>query len=258
VTGPVGSADLGADRGTLTAADGVRLAVRRWTAGGAPRGVGVAMAHGLAGRKDAPELVAVAERLRADGYEVIAHDSRGHGGSDGSCTLGHDEALDVAAVVDELRQRVDRVVLVGASMGAIAVLRAASDDRTVDGVVVVSSPAWWRIPRSLSGVAAVALTQTGPGRALARRRMGVALAPAFERGAPPEVLAARLAAPLAIVHGLRDRFLPVRAAERLAAVARDPWRLDLVAEMGHGFHAAAVEPIASAVDWALSVPVPAR
>jgi pimeloyl-ACP methyl ester carboxylesterase len=240
----------------VVAADGVRLAVRRWPAGGTPRGVGVVVAHGLAGSKDAPELVALAEHLAADGFEVAAHDSRGHGGSGGRCTLGHDESIDVAAMVEDLRTDVGRVVLVGASMGAIAVLRAASHDPAVDGVVVVSSPARWRVPRSLSGAAAVVLTQTSAGRHLARRRMGVTLASTFERGAPPEVLAARLAAPLAVVHGCRDRFLPTHAARRLAEVARDPARLDLVPGMGHGFQLSGIEPIASAVEWALSVSAP--
>ena len=100
-------------------------------------------------------------------------------------TLGDLERHDVAAAVDAARDRSDRVVLVGASMGAIAALRYAAATDDLAGVVSVSCPARWRLPRNLRGVAAAGLTRTRVGRALASRWMGVQVAPRWtEPGAP--------------------------------------------------------------------------
>ena len=50
------------------------------------------------------------------------------------------------AAVHVARERSDRVVLVGTSMGAIAALRYAATDPELAGVVAVSCPAAWRLP----------------------------------------------------------------------------------------------------------------
>jgi hypothetical protein len=64
-------------------------------------------------------------------------------------------------------------------------------------------------------------------------------------------LAARIAAPLAIVHGTGDRFIAPTEAPRLFARASEPRRLDLVRGMGHAFDAVGLPSICAAVDWAL-------
>jgi fermentation-respiration switch protein FrsA (DUF1100 family) len=58
-----------------------------------------------------------------------------------------------------------------------------------------------------------------------------------------------VAQPVAVVHGLADRFLPSTAATTLFGAAPEPRRLDLVPGMGHGFCAAALDPIEAAVAW---------
>ena len=60
-----------------------------------------------------------------------------------------------------------------------------------------------------------------------------------------------MARPVAVVHGLADRFLPPAAATALFTAAREPRRLDLVPGMGHGFCPAALGPVESAVAWAM-------
>ena len=84
-------------------------------------------------------------------------------------------ADDVIAVLDDLG--VDAAALVGASMGAIAVLRYAVTDADLAGVVSVSSPAAWRVPRTARSLLAAGLTRTAPGRWVAARRLKLRISP---------------------------------------------------------------------------------
>ena len=131
----------------LRTSDGVELVTRSWQASGEPRATAV-LVHGMSATKDHPELVAVAEVLTQHGIDVLAYDARGHGASGGICTLGDDERYDVAAAVERARESQLPIVVVGASMGGIAVLRHAADDPDLAGIVTVSSPADWRLHRS--------------------------------------------------------------------------------------------------------------
>jgi len=240
---------------TLTTEDGLTLAADvRQPAD--PRAA-VVVVHGFTANRRDPSVVAIAQALADDGYAVVTFDARGHGDSPGACTLGDDERLDVAAAVRAARSLSDAVVVVGASMGAIAALRyaAAPTAGPVDGVVTVSCPARWQL-RTMRTVLAAVLTQTPPGRWFLRNRAGVTVAPARRRGASPESLAARVECPLAIVHGLADRFMPALEASRLHERAPGQRRLDLVPAMGHAFSDEATSTIVAAVAWCLLVARP--
>ena len=198
-------------------------------------------------------MLAVTPALLARGHAVLTYDGRGQGDSGGLCTLGDAESHDVAAAVAWAREHTDRVVVLGASMGAIAVLRHAAGDADLAGVVTVSSPARWRVPRTVRSCLAAGLTQTPPGRHLAARYMGVRLARGWSRPEAPDGLAARITAPLAIVHGTSDRFISPTEAPVLYAAANDPRRIDLVPGMGHAFDAPGIPAICAAVEWALAM-----
>jgi len=244
---------------TLTTSDGMELAVRTWSATGEAR-ASVVLVHGLAATKDNPELVAVATSLEDRGFNVLAYDARGHGESSGICTLGDLERYDVAAAVAAAGRDGVPVVVVGASMGGIAVLRYAADDPTLAGVVTVSTPADWRLHRSPGTLALTGMIRTRAGRAFAARLFRVRLSPHWSNAEPPRSLAARLTSPLAVVHGERDRFIPAREAAGLFSASGGERRLFLVPRMGHAFHPAAVPVIGEAVEWALAasaVPSPA-
>ena len=81
-----------------------------------------------------------ARPLRERGHSVLLVDLRGHGGSEGSyTTLGGRERADVRAAMDELRRRGlagHGIVLMGHSMGSVAVLLAAAEATDVRGVIV--------------------------------------------------------------------------------------------------------------------------
>lgn len=234
----------------LTTSDGVSLRARTW----APHrssSTTVVLVHGFSASKDHPEVVAVAEALAAAGFGVISYDARGHNESDGLCTLGDTERLDVAAAVAAARSRSERVVAVGASMGAIAVLRHAGTDATLDGSVVVSAPARWKVPWNLQGLFSIAMSRTRAGRAVAARYLGVRIHDAWNHPPAPLDVAAGIRSPLAVIHGDADRLIPFSEAHRLASGAAGPTRLDIVEKMGHAFDPKGIPSIVAAVHWAL-------
>ena len=140
-------------RPTLLTADQVTLAGRRWFAEDTPT-ASVVLVHGFCASSDDPAVVNVAESLSAQGFDVVSYDARGHGRSAGESTLGDLEEHDVAAAVALARERTSDVVLVGASMGAIAALRYAATDPELRGIVSVSCPGSMDVadqPRGSSG-----------------------------------------------------------------------------------------------------------
>jgi pimeloyl-ACP methyl ester carboxylesterase len=242
----------------LRTADGLCLVADAWLTP-EPATSAVVLVHGFGGHRHDATVVAMAHELRAEGHAVITYDMRGHGESEGLCTLGDLERLDVAAAVAAAQDLAPRVVLVGASLGAIAVLRYAvgvPDGAHSDlaGVVTVSAPAKWRLTTPRTALAA-AVTRTRIGRSLARRR-GVRLDRRWSCPDPPDALAARLTVPLAVVHGRDDRFMPTSEAQVLHDAASGHRRIDLVTGMGHAYGAQSLEPISDAVAWCLRVPVP--
>jgi alpha-beta hydrolase superfamily lysophospholipase len=249
---------------TLTTADGFTLTSRSWVHPD-PRAL-VVLVHGFAASADDPAVVRQAEALHGAGFGVLTYDSRGHGDSDGLCTIGDLESQDVAAAVEAARASVEGpegagsdvpVIVLGASMGAIAALRyAAATDEPPAGLVCVSSPSRWRPPRTARGILAAAMTRTGFGRFMAARYLRVRIHPEWGNPEPPHVLMGRIQVPIAIVHGDRDRFILPSEAVELYHACQSPRRLAVVPDMGHAFDRAGVDPIRAAVEWLLSVGTP--
>ncbi len=221
--------------------------------GGTPRAT-VVVTHGFTASADDEHVVALADVLHDHDLDVTTYDARGHGRSGGVCTLGDLERHDVAAAVARARacDRSERVVLVGASMGAISSLRYAAADHALAGLVTLSCPARWRLPRNPRAVLAALLTRTPAGRAVTARYLGVTVARRWTDPPPPLELAPRVSAPFAVLHGEADSFIPTSDARELYAAAREPRRLDVVAGLGHAFGPLAISPIVDAVDWALA------
>jgi pimeloyl-ACP methyl ester carboxylesterase len=123
-------------RELLLASEGLRL--RAWLSVGSSERPAVVVVHGLG---DSLEGYLEHARVFSErGHTVLLVDLRGHGGSEGSCTtLGARERVDVGAAMDALR-RLDLakqgIVLMGHSMGAVAVLLAAAEAKDARGVIV--------------------------------------------------------------------------------------------------------------------------
>jgi uncharacterized protein len=116
--------------------EGLRL--RAWLAATSGERPAAVVVHGLGDSLES--YLEHARLLRERGHSVLLVDLRGHGGSEGSYTsLGGRERGDVETAMGELRRRglaEHGIVLMGHSMGAVAVLLAAADANDVRGVIV--------------------------------------------------------------------------------------------------------------------------
>ncbi len=218
----------------------------------------VVLVHGFSGGQDDDGVQSLAAGLHESGVDVLTYDGRGHGRSEGRCALGSREHLDVAAAVAAASPEGDTpVVLVGVSMGAIAVVShlasATAPSPAVIGAVLVSAPARWRIPLSAVGMLTAVLTRTGPGRWVAARRLRVRVARGWRVGEPLESAVRRVGLPLAVVHGSEDRLIPVINARLLHARAGGRCLLDQVEGMAHGIKSVvAGTHVIAAVRWVVA------
>ena len=147
----------GARRRALGRSDGLRLRV--WTVAGSPGAAGGRVVHGVGDTLES--FTEIAARLALRGHASLLLDTARPRRQRGrEITLGALEREDVRAVMDALRRRRRRgFVLIGHSMGAVAVLRAAADRADVRAVIVeapydtfretVAHHAWllYRMPR---------------------------------------------------------------------------------------------------------------
>ena len=123
---------------TLAAADGGSLSV--WLCERGPATPLVIVFHGYAIEKT--KLFPEAKAFLELGASVLLVDFRGSGGSSGrATTIGVREADDVATVVRYAKERLPHTatVLVGQSMGAVAILRAASERTVAPGAVILEA-----------------------------------------------------------------------------------------------------------------------
>lgn len=109
------------------------------------------------------EFVGIWHRFAAAGFDVIAFDGPGQGGSRalGGLTFDHAWEKPVGAVLDYFG--VERAALVGISMGGWWALRAAGRDPRVDRVIAWPAVYDWlhRVPPGVRGAARVMLRQRG-------------------------------------------------------------------------------------------------
>jgi len=219
---------------SLVTDDGVRLAAVRLATCIRPHAA-IVLIHGLTNWSRNPRIHRFAHDL-ARRAEVIVPDLRGHGGSQGRCSLGRDEPLDVAAAVSMAAASGLPVVTVGVSMGGVATLLHAGRFGGVAGTVAISAPAGWvdltthgatRIRRYVSSqvgrVVLAALCRTRVARGMpvmiddAAAAIG-AIAPAFT----------------VLVHDRADKYFPAQHATQLLDWAREPKELWWTEGAGHG------------------------
>jgi len=81
-----------------------------------------------------------AEKIAEQGYRVFTFDFRGQGKSEGERSVVDASADLEAAITMMLENVADRVVLIGAGLGGMAAIQAASQNEAVIGLAVISSP----------------------------------------------------------------------------------------------------------------------
>lgn len=227
--------------------DGVRLAGTML--GDATGATGVVLAHGFMGYRHKVKNRLLAQAL-AKRHRVFAFDMRGHGESDGACTGGAVEHLDVEAVVRFARlQGCRTVVTVGWSLGGIAVVRHAATFGGVDGVIAISTPSHWdstsKAVRRTTWIFTSAF-----GRGLARHVMRTRIDLCRDMPPPPVAVVGNIDAPILIVHGDNDHFFGVEAAHELYAAASEPKQLSIRPGFGHaedGFNRAFAQELSEQI-----------
>jgi pimeloyl-ACP methyl ester carboxylesterase len=198
---------------------------------GSPKnGNTVVLTHGSGGeRSDVAGETAV---LAAAGFGVLAFDWPGHGESDGVIEWGAPERAALAGALDFLEKQPGSFPksfgALGFSMGGYIVCQVAATDTRIAAVVLSATPhdpiehTRWEYRRLGP------LTQWPA--LLALRVSGFA-----PNGLTPERLVGRIAPrPLLIVRGDKDESVPLWMSERLAQAAREPKRLLVVPNAGHG------------------------
>jgi pimeloyl-ACP methyl ester carboxylesterase len=217
---------------SLLTADGVRLsAVLVPGPPGAP--ATVVLVHGFALSSRNPKVHAFANLL-ARRMNVLVPDLRGHGRSEGRCTLGDLEPLDVATAVEAAPAGLP-VVTMGISLGGAAVLLHGGTIGGVAGVVAISAPAWsnsWdtppteRIRRQVS---------SRGGRLFLSGMFGTRVAPDW-KGVPDSrhIAAAISPAFTIVVHDPDDHYFGEEHARTVYEWLRPPKDLWLIPNSGHG------------------------
>jgi pimeloyl-ACP methyl ester carboxylesterase len=213
-------------------ADGLRLAGARLD--GPPDAFAtVVLVHGLVHSSRTPGIYAFAHLL-ARSLHVLVPELRGHGASEGVCTLGRDEPLDVAAAVAAASPHLP-VVTLGVSLGGAAVLLHAGTHGGVAGAVAVSSPAWWGAWDTPSTQRVRRYAMTPAGRVVLARVLRTRIAARCD-GVPDarDVVGAISPAFTLIVHDPNDHYFGREHAETLYQWAGEPKALWLEDGRGHG------------------------
>jgi alpha-beta hydrolase superfamily lysophospholipase len=100
----------------------------------------VILFHGLMGHKG--QVIPEASEFRQLGYNVMMVDVRGHGGSGGNrITLGYRETEEVKLAYDYIAGTGEKkIILWGASMGAVEVLKGIADYNLKPSGVIIEKP----------------------------------------------------------------------------------------------------------------------
>jgi alpha-beta hydrolase superfamily lysophospholipase len=240
---------------TLLTEDSVRLRVRRSIHPAGADAI-VVVAHGFAASLEHPDVRSLADLLFEADLDVVTYDARGHGQSEGRCGVGSTEHHDVACLVSHVAAADLPVLVVGVSMGAIAVVSYLAgiqgQDPAVVGAVLVSAPSRWRMRPSAVGLLNVVLTRSAVGRWAAGKWLGVRIRPGWWPGEAPELAMNRIGIPVVVVHGANDRLLASSHAHRLHGSGAASNRLQVVEGMGHGLDKDGQGAVLDAVEWLLS------
>ncbi len=187
-----------------------------WTVtGGNPAGPVFIITHGWGDSRIG--MLSRIEALHTFAAAFVLWDLPGHGESGGRCELGHGEVRDILAVLDAVPG--ERIVLVGASLGAgLSIIAAAERPKRTIAVIaeapyrLVETPARnmvtaMRLPSRFTLPPALAWVgwRSGAGRGW----------PGFDRAGH----AAKVTSPLLVLHGENDQISPLEDGRAIAAAA---------------------------------------
>ncbi len=217
----------------LRSLDGVSLAATYWP-GARADAPGLLIVHGLSATRRAIERNA--EWLAARGYAVLTIDLRGHGESGRALhTFGWTESRDAHAAFAWLKRRQHGapVAALGISMGGAALLLGPLGPLPAQAIVLQGVFSTFR--RTVRQRLALA-AGLGVGWLLepllslqTRPRLGV-----WPSQVAPRAVLPRVACPVFVMGGEKDRFTPVDETRELFEAAGGPKRLWIAPRLGHG------------------------
>ncbi|MBI5032451.1 MAG: alpha/beta fold hydrolase [Chloroflexi bacterium] len=219
---------------TFKTSDGLRL--DGWfISTNAPRSPAFVFVHGLGANRGA--FVDQAAMVVRIGYAALLIDLRNHGKSEGAITtLGYAEVEDVRAAVQYLLTRSDvdpeRIGLVGHSMGAGTVLRAAA--RIPDVRMVIAESAYTSIEDNIAdGVRGLTGLPPVPFAPLiiwfGERETGMDIRQVRPIDDVPQISPRGVM----LIHGAHDALIPVRNSQKLYQAAHEPKQLYIVPNADH-------------------------
>lgn len=215
---------------TIKTSDGLNIS--GWYIAGT-RPDAIVLVHGIHANR--AYLLPQANILSKAGYHLMLIDLRGHGNSEGEImTYGYNEALDVQAAVDYLLElpEVEQVAVLGHSLGAAAVARAAANDERVKAIVIQSSysslgqavedsfenfsifPRWPFAPLIIT---------------LAEFRTGLQIGQINSS----RDLSAMQSRPVFIIHSADDNLFPLHHAQQMYEAANEPKMIWIVDGLPH-------------------------
>lgn len=199
----------------------------------------VVLVHGFTGNKDRDFFPDVARRLARAGYPVFRFDFSGNGESEGKfgdATLSK-EVGDLRAALDALEDRGFRFfILVGHSMGGAVSLLLAPRDRRVRALIMIAGVGDTRA--MLARYSIPVLRRRGPYRIIRLWGRQFSLRDEFFAELSTTDLAREarhVRIPTLLVHGDRDRVIPIEEALSLFQVVRGPKRFVIVRGASHSF-----------------------
>lgn len=170
------------------------------------------------------------------GYDLLLFDWRGRGRSDSAeVSFGILERRDLLGAIDFLGERgIEQVGLMGFSMGGAVAMATSPMSEAVAAVVADSA-----LVRVADAVANGLVQQRGMPPAIANAlSRPIVWAASFQLGVDVTVIdpirwADFFRAPLLMIHGQRDPYVPPHMAYRLYHAAREPAELWMVPDAGH-------------------------
>ncbi len=221
--------DLGAEHVIFPSPSG--SAIHGWLAGGEPGRGAVLVLHGI--RADRSEMSTRLRLLHAEGFGVLAIDLQAHGESHRRhITFGHLEALDAAAAVALLREKLpgERIGVIDVSLGGAATLLGP---RPLPVDALVLEQVFPDIDRALTNRLVAYIGPLGRWVAPVYEWLMPFILPIRPEQLPPIDHIDELTAPLLMLAGAEDRYTPLSESRALFARAPPPKQRVAIAGAGH-------------------------
>lgn len=200
------------------------LVLKGWYLEGKEDGPTIITVHGTEGNRanGIPGIMELVSSLTKEGFNILMFDLRGHGESEGTYySGGYYERYDLLGAIDYLTSRgVNKIGVIGFSVGAVTSILAAAEDPGISAVVSDSSwadfteiintqaekqkhiPAWFK-----------------PGYLL---MLKVLHGTDLNSARPIDVVGRIAPRPIFFIHGLADAYVPATDANRLYEASQNP------------------------------------